>query len=95
MNECERFDVWQYLPDCSRERVGRDLDASAAVAVAHSYTTRPAAQIGVIRQVQIVSRDDDATVFLWRFKEGVVFPTKVPKNRKLSGDVPADHPSTR
>jgi hypothetical protein len=69
----ERFDVWQYLPDDWHEKVGEDLGAKEAVELAHSYTTRPAAQIGIIRKVRIIGRYDDSICFEWQFGKGVTF----------------------
>jgi hypothetical protein len=69
----ERFDVWQYLPDDWHEKVGEDLSAEEAVKLAHSYATRPAAQMGVIRMVRIIGRDDDSVCFEWQFSKGVTF----------------------
>jgi hypothetical protein len=70
----ERYDVWQYLPDNWHEKVGEDLGAEDAVKLARSYTTRPAAKIGIIRKVHIIARDDDSVAFEWTFGEGVTFP---------------------
>jgi hypothetical protein len=70
----ERFDVWQYLPDDWHEKVGDDLPPEAAVQLAHSYTVRPAAKIGIIRKVRIISRSDDTVAFEWQFGKGVTFP---------------------
>lgn len=67
------FAVWQWFEDDWHERVGDGLDAKEAVELAHSYTIRPAAQIGIIRKVQIVDCDDN-TAFLWVYGKGVVFP---------------------
>jgi hypothetical protein len=69
----ERFDVWQYLPGDWHEKVGENLSAEDAVKLAHSYTTRPAAQMGVIRMVRIIGRDDDSVCFEWQFSKGVTF----------------------
>jgi hypothetical protein len=69
----ERFDVWQYLPHDLHERVGEDLEAEDAVKLAHSYTVRPAALIGIIRMVRIIGRDDDSVCFEWQFGKGVTF----------------------
>ena len=66
----ERFDVWQYLPDDWHEKVGDNLSAEDAVKLAHSYTVRPAAQIGIIRKVHIIARDDDSVAFEWQFGKG-------------------------
>jgi hypothetical protein len=72
----ERFAVWQWFEDDWHECVGQNLAAEDAVKLAHSYTVRPAAQIGVIKKVSIVALDDDSTAFLWEFGKGVVFPTR-------------------
>ena len=71
----ERFSVWQFLPDDYNEQVGADLSAEAAVNLAHSYTTRPAAMLGIIRKV-IITDSGDNCVFEWRNGEGVVFLKK-------------------
>ena len=69
----ELFDVWQYLPDDWHEKVGENLSAEDAVKLAHSYTTRPAAQMGVILMVRIIGLDDDSVCFEWQFGKGVTF----------------------
>ena len=69
----ETYDIWQWFPDGSHERVGTGLEAEAAVHLAHSYTTRPAAKIGIIQRVTIVDPADDATVFEWTYGKGVTF----------------------
>jgi hypothetical protein len=69
----ERFDVWQHLEDDWHERVGENLDAKAAVELAHSYTMRPAALIGFIRKVRIIALDDDSVCFEWQHGKGVTF----------------------
>jgi hypothetical protein len=68
----DSFDVWQWLPGGFHERVGQGLDARSAVELAHSYTTRPAARIGVIQKVAIVDAED-FTVFQWERDKGVTF----------------------
>jgi hypothetical protein len=50
-----------------------NLSAEDAVELAHSYTTRPAAKIGVIRMVRIIGLDDDSVCFEWQFGKGVTF----------------------
>lgn len=69
----ERFDVWQYFPNDWHEKVGDNLSAEEAVKLAHSYTTRPAAKMGVIRMVRIIGLDDDSVCFEWQFGKGVTF----------------------
>lgn len=71
----ELFSVYQFFPDDTHECVGMGLDAEAAVLKARSYTTRPAAQLGIIRKV-IITDSGDACVFEWRHGEGVVFPPR-------------------
>ena len=68
----ERFDVWQWFEDGYHERVGHSLGAKEAVERAHSYTTRPAARIGIIKRVTIVD-NEDYTCFEWIFGKGVTF----------------------
>jgi hypothetical protein len=68
----EMFDVWQWFPDGSHERVGQRLGPKEAVELAHSYTVRPAAKIGIIQRVTIVD-SDDYTCFEWKYGEGVTF----------------------
>lgn len=73
MSAEEFFDVWQWLPGGLHERVGERMNAEQAVVKAHSYTTRPAAKIGIIQRVTIVSTADDATVFEWTYGKGITF----------------------
>jgi hypothetical protein len=72
----ERYDVWQYLPEDWHDKVGDDLSAEEAVRLAMSYTTRPAAKIGIIRKVHIVCRQDDTVAWEWKFGEGQTFPPR-------------------
>lgn len=72
----ERFAVWQWFQKDYHECIGEDLGAEEAVKLAHSYTTRPAALIGIIRKVSIIALDDDSVCFLWEFGNGVVFPSR-------------------
>lgn len=69
----ERFDVWWFDPDGWHERIGSDLDANDAVALAKEWTLRPAALIGIVARI-IITDSGDSTVFEWRHGEGVVFP---------------------
>ena len=76
----ELFDVWQWFPDDTHERVGAGLPAKEAVELAHSYIFRPAAKLGIIAKVQITD-SEDATVFLWEHAkgsgaDGIVFPPR-------------------
>jgi hypothetical protein len=70
----ERYDVWQYLPDDWHEKVGHDLSAEEAVKLAASYTTRPAAKLGIIQAVRVIALDDDTVAFEWQYGRGVTFP---------------------
>lgn len=69
----ERFNVIQFFPDGTYEYVLRNADAETAVDTAKSYTERPAAMIGMIRQVMITD-DGDRCCFLWQYGRGVLFP---------------------
>ena len=71
----EHFHVWQFFEDDTYERVGTALPAKEAVALAKSYTTRPAATLGIIKQVMITD-SGDCCVFLWKNGEGVVHPAR-------------------
>jgi len=68
------FSVVQFFPDGTYEYVRRFVTAEEAINVAKSYTTRPAAKIGVIQRV-IITDGGDCTVFEWKYGEGIVFPT--------------------
>ena len=69
------FNVVIFDPDDRYEYVQRWVDARTAIETAASYTTRPAAQIGIIRKV-MVTDGGDSTVFLWEYGQGVVFPKR-------------------
>jgi len=69
------FDVWQFFPDETYERVALRVGAKEAVEIAKSYTTRPAALIGIIRRV-IITDDGDHICFEWQFGKGVTFPPR-------------------
>jgi hypothetical protein len=75
MDDGSRFAVWQWFEDDWHECLGRNLDPESAIKLAHSYTVRPAALIGIIKKVTIVDCDDN-TAFLWEFGKGVVFPSR-------------------
>jgi hypothetical protein len=62
----------EHLEWC-KQRARVNLSAEDAVELAHSYTTRPAAKIGVIRMVRIIGLDDDSVCFEWQFGKGVTF----------------------
>lgn len=81
-DEEDRFDVWIYLPNDLHDKVGSDLSARAAVDMAHDYSLRPAAKIGFITKVHIVSVADDCCVFEWVHDQGVTFP----REREGAGD---------
>lgn len=75
MNEEEKFNVVQFL-DCDfTEYVGRGLPIKEAIDLAHSYTTRPAARMGIIRRVMITDASDNCC-FDWQFRKGIVFPVR-------------------
>ena len=73
MTTSYEFCVYQFFPDGSHERVRQYVTAEQAVEVAYSYSTRPAARIGIIQKV-IITDGGDNTVFEWKFGEGVVYP---------------------
>ena len=63
------FEDGNYSYEC------RTVSLPRALAVAKSHTTRPAAVAGITRRV-IITDGGDCIVFEWKFKEGVVWPTK-------------------
>ncbi len=71
----ELFNVVVWFPDDSYELVLRWAPAQQAVEKAHSYISRPAGQIGIIRKVMITDAGDHCN-FLWEFGKGVVFPRR-------------------
>lgn len=70
----ELFSVYWTDPKGTNHRERDWMTAKEAVALTHSLTTRPAARMGVIREIKIVDQLD-FTVFLWRNGEGVIFPS--------------------
>jgi hypothetical protein len=75
MSNEREFNVVQFFPDETYEYVRRNVSAEEAVEAARSYTTRPAALMGVIQRV-IITDGGDSTNFEWRFGEGVVYPPR-------------------
>lgn len=73
MTDDELFSVWQFFPNEMSECVGSGLSAEDAVNLAKSYTTRPAARVGIIQRVRIVD-GGDCCVFEWINGKGVTFP---------------------
>lgn len=69
------FSVHQFFADETSEEVASQLDAKSAVETAHSFTTRPAAVMGIIRRV-IITDSSDCCVFEWQSGQGVTFPTR-------------------
>ena len=51
------------------------VSAEEAVETARSYTTRPAAVLGIIRRV-IITDGGDNTCFEWKNGEGVTYPPR-------------------
>lgn len=75
----EVFDVWQFFPDDTYERMRSRLTAKEAVEEAKRLTETLGGRLGTTRRV-IITDDGDNTVFEWRFGEGVTYPT--PEMRK-------------
>lgn len=71
----DEFSVYQFFPDGTHECVARFVSAEAAVSTAKSYTTRPAAMIGIIDRVMITD-GGDCCVFDWRNGKGIVWPER-------------------
>ena len=66
------FSVYQFFPDDWSECVARLVDEKTAVQTAASFTTRPAAMMGIIRRV-IITDGGDCCCWEWKFGEGVTF----------------------
>lgn len=69
------FSVHQFFPDGTSECVRDHVGPEEAVQTAHSFTTRPAAVLGIIQRV-LITDGGDCCVFEWQFGKGVVFPPK-------------------
>ncbi|MPZ36644.1 MAG: hypothetical protein GEU95_01050 [Rhizobiales bacterium] len=67
------FSVFQFFPNGDYECVAQLVDGKTAVETAKSYTTRPAALIGIIRRV-IITDGGDCCCFEWKYGQGVTFP---------------------
>jgi uncharacterized Rossmann fold enzyme len=77
----ERFNVFFIYPNGDSTEERRNVTAEEAVKFAHESTLRPAARVGIIREI-IITDEDDCTTFHWKCGEGVVFPT--PEQREAS-----------
>ena len=68
------FSVCQFINDGEggemSEYVGQRLGAKDAVDLAHSYCSRPAAKLGIIKRV-IITDKDDCCCFEWVYGKGV------------------------
>ena len=67
------FSVWWQDPEGTSHPEARFIDAEAAVKLALSMCTRPAAMVGVIADVKITD-GGDFTNFHWIYGRGVVYP---------------------
>lgn len=77
MSEIEKhFSVVQFIDDAQggemSECVGGPLDAKEAVELAHSYCTRPAARLRIIKRVRIIY-SGDCCCFEWQYGKGITF----------------------
>lgn len=69
----DEFSVYQFL-ECGTSECVRDrVSAREALETAASYTTRPAAVMGIIKRV-IITDGGDMTCFEWINGKGVIFP---------------------
>jgi hypothetical protein len=69
----ERFNVYFIYPDGTHTREREWVPAEEAVAFAHQASTRPAAKLGILKEIMITD-SGDFCVFQWKHGEGVVFP---------------------
>jgi len=72
------FSVCQFFPDDSYEYVRRWIGAEEAVEVFRTYTSNPAARIGITQRV-IVTDGEDSINLEWQFSKGITFDGKQPK----------------
>lgn len=70
------FSVYWCDPDGNWNDELRWIKAQDAVQLAYSLARRPAAKMGIIREIRITDGDDHC-VFQWLFGKGVVFPEKL------------------
>lgn len=69
----ELFDVWQFFPDGTYEKVREKVVASEAAKAANHYCKSVGARMGMTQRV-IITDMGDSIVFEWKYGEGVVFP---------------------
>jgi hypothetical protein len=76
----ELFNVYFIYPDGSNTKERETIPGEAAFKFAFQATKRPAALIGMLREVMITDMGD-CCVFLWKYGEGVVFPPNTQSER--------------
>ena len=69
------FHVCQFFTNGTYEYVRRWVSVEEALKAAKHYTSSVAVKVGIIEKV-IITDGGDSTVFEWRPKEGVVWPTR-------------------
>lgn len=69
----ETFNVYFIYPDGTNTRERSNLPPDEAVKFAHQATTRPAAMMGMLKEVMITD-NGDCCCFHWKHGEGIVFP---------------------
>lgn len=75
MTTNERFCVWQFFEDGSREKVRDWVSLEDSVSSFRHYTTSVAAKLGITQRVIIVD-SGNCICAEWIYKKGVVFPVK-------------------
>lgn len=73
----ERFNVYFIYPDGTNTREREWIDAEASVKFAVEATSRPAAQLGMLKEIMITD-GGDCCVWHWKYGEGIVWPKGEP-----------------
>jgi hypothetical protein len=75
----EKFNVVQFFADDTYEVVREDVSDEEAVNAAFDYFSSVGARAGTTRRV-IITTQDDAIAFEWKFGEGITFPKQLLSN---------------
>jgi hypothetical protein len=81
MSGQSEFSVYWQDPDGNWNPELCWIKAEDAVQLAFSLSRRPAAKVGVIREIKITDGGDHC-VFHWLFGKGVVFPEKLEESKR-------------
>lgn len=87
----EKFDVYQFFTDDSREHVLSRVSAQEAVKKAYYLATSVGAKIGTTKRV-IITDNGDMTAWEWIYGKGFVFPLVCSNMKCPVIDILADVP---